>query len=473
MIIWAVTCHNSQPKLGPPRGGFKRRMADPLLVGLNCKKNNTTCEGYPSEHAWKGGNGTWTFGSQKPNNVSIAYTVILGACIKPSTSPTCTSTKSASPRSSVEMDIDSTLLHHFKFSLSRILSIAQDEQNPYLRFILAMATRRRALMHAVLGLSGAHWSLKSSKADVETRGCYHLDYAIADLRVVSEKYTSTQEYVEDAAIGQALVVFLRCVIAPEERGKYCKLLEFVRYLVVHQGASDPEFQAFLVGFIVTYDVSNAVVSLGYRPSLQTEILQRAKELTTQSPAFLGVLDGFSIQLARITRIRDSVRVCRARGIPIKGDRVLLNEASAIDAELRAWQSSQPVNSDEHILSLLYRQCTWVYLYRTLLPASIHDIRLRDAVDAGIVALTTLTPDSAAYAMLLLPLFLLGCSAFQPSQRPAIDAAFGSLARYRKYAAVGYAQGVMHQMWQMMDAGDDRAWDWEDFTSKASLDWLVV
>lgn len=387
-------------------------------------------------------------------------------------SSTCTSTDSISPRLSVDTDIDTSLLRHFCANLSRTLSLAQGPQNPYLRFIYTMASQRQALMHALLGLSGSHLSMQSSNPEVSARSCYHLDFAIADLRIISQQYASTHAHVEDAAIAQALVIFLKIVIAPEERGKYCKLLDFVRHLVIYQGASNESFQAFLVDFIITYDVSNAVVSLGYRPSLQPEVVQRAQELTTPSGAFLGVLDSFCIPLARITKIRDSIRACRSQGIPVKGDPLILTIAASIDADLHAWQSGQPAGSDEHTLSLLYRQCTWIYLYRTLLP-SAPDPRLRDAVTGGIAALASLRPDSVAQSMLLMPLYLLGCGAFERSQRPAIDHAFGNLAIYRKCDNVAHARGVVHKLWEMMDSGDERSWDWETFTSHEGLDWLVV
>jgi len=364
------------------------------------------------------------------------------------------------------------LLNHFRFKLSRVLSLSQGDHNPYIRFIHGLAGQREALMHALLGLSGSHLVPQTSNTEIEARSCFHLDLAIADLRDISQRYASTHEHVEDPAIAQALVIFLNYIIGAEERGAYCKLLDFVRHLVVYQGASDPAFQAFLVDFIITYDVSNAIVSLSHRPPLQAAMLERAQEMTVPSGAFLGVIDGFCIQLARITKMRDGIRQCRSQGTLIKGDTQILSEATSINNDIHAWRSGQVFGTDEHTLSVIYRQCTSVYLYRTLLPSS-SDRRISDAVEVGIAALAALKADSAAQAMLLVPLYIFGCAAFRKLQRPAIDAAFSNLANYRHCASVGHAQDVVRKLWVMMDLCDERSWDWELFTYTEGLDWLVV
>lgn len=448
---------------------------------MNCQKNNVECGGYPSpvlQPAVPALN--WQTDKSRESQSEAVFaqhlrgrmTLIKYLDETTFASTNCCGIPSTSVEIALDIDIDTVLLNHFRFKLSRILSLTQGDRNPYVRFVFGLAGQREALMHALLGISGSHLASQTTNSEVEARSCYHLDFAIADLRDISQRYASTHEHVEDPAIAQALIVFLNCVITADERGAYCILLDFVRHLVVYQGASDPSFQAFLVDFIITYDVSNAIISLSHRPSLQAEMFEKARQLSAPSGVFLGVVDGFCFQLARITKMRDGIRQCRSQGTPIKGDPMILNEAASINNELRACRSGQAVGTDEHTLSVIYRQCAWVYLYRTLL-SSDPDPRLSDAVDAGIAALAALKANSAAQAMLLVPLYILGCAAFRRSQRPAIDAAFGNLASYRHCANVRHAQSVVRKLWELMDTGDERSWDWEFFTHTEGLDWLVV
>ena len=73
----------------------------------------------------------------------------------------------------------------------------------------------------------------------------------------------------------------------------------------------------------------------------------------------------------------------------------------------------------------------------------------------------------------MPLFLLGCSAFDPEQRPEIETAFAALQEYSNLGNIPYAKEVVETVWQMMDAGDEESWDWETIILKKGWDFLIT
>jgi hypothetical protein len=73
----------------------------------------------------------------------------------------------------------------------------------------------------------------------------------------------------------------------------------------------------------------------------------------------------------------------------------------------------------------------------------------------------------------MPLFLLGCAAFERDQRPEILQAFEGLEAYSALGNIKYAKAIVEKVWEMMDAGDEDSWDWETIIRKQGWDFLVT
>jgi len=150
----------------------------------------------------------------------------------------------------------------------------------------------------------------------------------------------------------------------------------------------------------------------------------------------------------------------------------LSTAVAIDSEIRMWVAPQRPNTHSYIAAQLYRQSTWVYLYRTIQPSQPGP-KIRRAVDEGLLFMKSLPSDSATQSILLMPLFLLGCAAFEPSQRPHISERFKSLYEYSGLGNILAAHEAVRKVWQLMDAGDENSWDWETILHNMGYDFLVT
>jgi len=154
------------------------------------------------------------------------------------------------------------------------------------------------------------------------------------------------------------------------------------------------------------------------------------------------------------------------------DYQILNDASTVDHTLRSWICQQPPDTPRYTAAFLYRQCAWVYLQRTIMPSKANP-RLQEAVDEGLMYLRDLPADSSTMSILLMPLFILGVSAFDPDQRPDIQKSFADLQAYSNLGNIKYAKMTVEKVWELMDAGNDDSWDWEAVMKVMGWDFLVT
>src|SRR5690606_17870430 len=147
----------------------------------------------------------------------------------------------------------------------------------------------------------------------------------------------------------------------------------------------------------------------------------------------------------------------------------------IDAELHDWQPplAYGPNTNRFIAALLYRQCTWIYLYRTILE-SRPSAKITGAVEEGLKYLKMLPPDEGTESVLLTPTFILGCAAFQKDQRPKIEKRFEKIKEYSGLKNIDVAQAVVRKVWDLMDLGDEgKSWDWEGIIKDMGYDFLAT
>ncbi len=340
-----------------------------------------------------------------------------------------------------------------------------------------MAYRHRGLMHSLLCLSGSHLVFHDANQRFQDRQSHHFQCALKHLRtdekMVARIGGDPTALIEDPTVAQTLVLCLRSICAGEIKGEYRYHMDAAKHLISSQKSPNQEFQNFLVEFFIYHDVSNSVTSLDRRSVLMMEDFELPQfMIQPEAGALLGVVDGLFGFISKVRGLRDRIRLRRSEGLRPLVDYQTLSDAQAIDAGLRSWVCAQQRGTPRYIASMLYRQCTWLYLHRTILPSEPNE-SLRTAVNDGLEYLRHLPPDSSTQSILLMPLFLLGCSAFEPEQRPEIRQAFDGLQAYSNLGNIKYARAVVEQVWEMMDAGDTDSWDWETIISKKGWDFLIT
>jgi len=377
----------------------------------------------------------------------------------------------------IETELDWFLFDHFNLNVSRVLVLFTDKHNPFKELLLPMATSHKGLMHSLLCLAGSHLASREHDEKFERRQHHHFQCAIENLQTdpnmkanIAGDHTAI---IDDPTVAQTLVLCLKSICAGEVNGEYRPHMDAAKHLIKTQRSPNQDFQTFLFEFFIYHDVSNSVTSLDRKSVLMMEDFQLPQfMIQPEAGAFLGVVDGLFGCISKIRQLRDRIRYRRNSQLRPMVDYEILSDAQAIDASLRSWVCAQPPDTPRFTASMLYRQCTWLYLHRTILPSSPNR-HLREAVDEGLDYLRALPADASTQSILLMPLFLLGCAAFEDYQRPDIIKAFESLQAYSNLGNIRYARTIVEKVWELMDAGDDSSWDWETIIYNMGWDFLIT
>lgn len=438
--------------------------------GNNCKKNNVACEGYKVPTPWQAGRQRSSGASSRVPSAANGKANVDPGNPKGSELPPL--------MNGIEDELDSLLLRHFR-ELSELLYVGNENEKtaPINALIVPLTLKNRGLMHAVLHLSGFKLYNDApdssfepySREEVWERTDHHGTLAFELLR---ERLRPNTESVDDSTLAHIMMLFLGTIEFGDHNGESLQHLKPLAALIqTHRSQSD-KFQHFADDFLMFHSTcSNITCKPSNRlPPYFPERFQLPSFVPPEAGSYFGILDGLFLFLHQIRELRDKVRECRAAGIkPL--DFRLWRPAEEIDAELRKWTCHQPENTTLETASLLYHICTSIYLRRTT-QLSIPQENLRVTVDEGLRLLTSLRGEKKVQAVLVMPLFLLGCSAFEPYQRPAITETFDVLLAKRGRANIQHARSVVEAMWSLMDAGEEsesQSWDWEGLMDSMGLD----
>ncbi|KAL4810070.1 fungal-specific transcription factor domain-containing protein [Aspergillus unguis] len=423
---------------------------------LNCQKNAVVCEGYPPKEIWKSGRQKLE-DARSQTVVHRSLPILIDG---------------------IETAMDRKLLDHFVYGFSRVLTLINDDSNPFKEILLPMATQHRGLMHSLMCLSGSHLSGISPEPGVNERKFYHFHKAIRDLKanITARSAMTEQEpelLSEDPIIASTIALSLNTICEGETAGEYRPHMDAARYLLVTQKPRNENFRQFIVEFFQYHDVSNSITSLDRRPAhLDGELRLPDFVPHAQAGSFLGVFDGLFRYISQVTSLRDRTRQRFSEGYEPAVDYQILSDAVMIDSSIRTWETSHPPNTPNYYLAQLYRQSTWVYLYRTIRPSRPSD-KIAQVVDDGLEYMDLLPQDAGAFSIVLMPLFLLGCSAFLPRQRERIQKGFETLKSYSNLRNIEPAFKVVQRVWEVMDTKTEDSWDWEKIIKEMNMDFLIT
>lgn len=371
----------------------------------------------------------------------------------------------------LETQMDQYLLDHFTHRVSRILTLFDDESNPFHDFLLPLAMRHRAMMHALLALSSSHLANTNGHPDYEHAQGHHLSEALSTLRIGLREEGADSNYA-----ATALILCLDSIAKGDTSGSYRPHLEAARHMLARENSQeDANLHSFLYEFFAYHDVASSITIMNNtRPGACLDDFPAVPRfMQPEAGAMLGVVDGLFGHLSKITVLRRHIRERRASGVLPAVDYKTLVQAVAIDKEIRQWEPAQPPNTVRYVAAQLYRHCTWVYLYRTTMPSEPAQ-KILDAVEYGLDCMRLLPEQSGTQSNLLLPLFLLGCAAFDPKQRPEISRRFVGLHGWSGLGNILPAHEVVKKIWELMDARDEEAsWDWESLMVRLGYDFLVT
>ncbi|TGZ80137.1 hypothetical protein EX30DRAFT_61584 [Ascodesmis nigricans] len=437
----------------------RKKKCDEAKPGCeNCHKNSVVCEGYADKTVWQPG-------KKRRGSNDLRFSLI--------NLPTTVERPLPILVDGVESHIDRIFLQHFTDRVAKILSLWEDDNNPFHEILLPLALQDRPLMHSLLALSGSHLLNTGFQPGYEQARLDHIIKGMQYLRESLEKKGGRAEITDSAT---AIVMLLDSICSGKTDGEYRSHLEGARLMMNSDlqptGEDDPRvpLMRFVHEFFWYHDVLNSITRLD-RPVLPP---MQVPEYIMQpdNAALLGVLDGLFSHVSEITNLRSMIRHRKREGIRPAVNFEILNKAVAIDEGIRSWEPKQPERTPRFVAAQLYRQCTWIYLCRTVQTGQCGKIEV--AVQQGLMYLNHIPEQSGTQSILLMPLFLLGCAAFAPHQRPEISERFEALQKWSGLGNINPAHEVVQEVWKYMDAGDDeKSWDWEQIFNDMEYDFLVT
>ncbi|KAF2819697.1 hypothetical protein CC86DRAFT_412628 [Ophiobolus disseminans] len=422
---------------------------------MSCQKNNIHCEGYKPVELWKSGKEKAADARKQSVEVKFELPPLMEG---------------------VESDLDRDLLQHFVSRASAVLSLHGDQStNPFTRILLPMALQHEGLMHSVLCLSASHMYSVNPSEEYEDRQNFHRSKALKLLKHDLERQKAGEGGVmiyEDSNVAQILVHLLHSICDGNTSGEYRMHMVAAKQIAMNQKSLNPEFQTLFDEFFYYHWIASQITSLDGAEVPMMENFSLPFEINPETAALIGISDGLFGFISKISNLRRRLRTRIDEKIAPTMDYEALLAAHAIDSGLRTWVCPQSPGTPRYTISMLYRQATWVYLYRTTKDSHPHPF-IKSAVDDGIRYINELPSEGWIQSNVLLPLFLIGCAAFEEEQRVEINRAFNGLIACTGLGNIGFAKEVVDDIWKLMDADDAESWDWEKIINAKGWDFLAT
>lgn len=359
-----------------------------------------------------------------------------------------------------------------------------------------MAVEHPGLMHSILHLASKHidyqspYGIEYLKKNPETnlealekRSQYHDEEALARLHqdIEAQQSGDRPNVTVPATLAQILCLVLQTLSNPHPKGEHRVHLSFYQRIMIECPPEDSTAVKFLDELMRYHIAADELICL---PS-HRDALGSASDDWELPPAIihppavrlLGVSDGLFMYMSKITNLRNSIRERMQQGVDPAVHYNALWRATKIDAGIRDWTPAWPAGDSRDLAGLLYKHMMWVYLWRTVYPPQTTSWKIRpeltDAVNDGIAILGQFGPRDPSQTLVLAPAFVLGCAAFEKEQREPIRKAIAVVKAYMEYKNSDTALEVLEEVWRLMDAKDERSWDWQTIAHTMGMDFLAT
>ena len=462
---------------------------------MNCEKNSVKCEGYPEKTTWKSGKEKAEEGTMISSTCQMRAHELIASTANRLRRVSLPNISLPPVITGVETTGDKMFFHHYIYRLSSIFTVEAEQDSAFKSMLLPMAAQHAGLMHSILALSSKHIDYRSPygiqflkehpDVDVETleqRSQYHEERAFQELNADIERNVEGDKcpVTIPTIYGQMLCNVLQTLSNENPRGEHRVHLQAYKSMIQQYVPDDSEYSKFIHEFfqyhicadeLIRLPPSNASIVVSDEWNLPSTVLQPA------AVRLLGVSDGLFLYMSKITNIRNKIRQNMELGVDPVVDYTSLYRAAEIDAGIRDWTPAWPAGDSRDLSAMLYRQMMWVYLWRTIYPPNSTtwklDPRIKEAVNGGITLLKLFGPRDPSQTLVLAPAFVIGCAAFEPEQRQPIRDAIAVVKSYMEYKNSDTALQVLEEVWRLMDAKDERSWDWQAIAHDMGIDFLAT
>lgn len=139
----------------------------------------------------------------------------------------------------IETDVDRRLLDYFVHAITRILTLINDNPNPFNEIPFPMATQHQGLMHSLMCIIRSHLSELDPEPAITQRKLHHLNLVKQDLEhnvdMTSKSSRDEPQFlVEVPIIASIISLALKTIGEGETEGEYRPHMDPARSLLVNQ-----------------------------------------------------------------------------------------------------------------------------------------------------------------------------------------------------------------------------------------------
>lgn len=381
---------------------------------------------------------------------------------------------------------DKVFFEHFVSRLSKVLSF--DGRNAFRNLLLPLAIEHAGLMHSLLALSGSSINFtdpygvsllathpKTTLTALRRRSMQHKVRALQDLGIGLDMQRNRHDRPSGwlPRYGQVLCLYLQSIKPLKATGEHRIHLRTYQKLTETISTEINPLTEFIKEY---FKFHNAVDVLTQLPPKESESLASLSD-DWRIEAFKNQDSQFCC-LCEIYVIRNQIRSNMANGRDPVVSREFLNAARKINIRIQEWAPPGADIKDAFtiLLGLLYKQVILIYLWRTVYPPRsrswlVHP-KITEAVDDGISLLTSIPACYRSKPMLVAPAFIIGCAAFNATQRTLVRESIEMTKIYTNSKTADRVFEVLEIVWRRMDDKDERSWDWERTAHDLRMDVLV-
>lgn len=367
----------------------------------------------------------------------------------------------------LDVEADRCLLKSFYNTPCELLVPWASSHQDFCWLMTELACADAATLHCLLAMTAAFLKAQGREDSVVRRGEWHFSRALRltmqDDRTNGHSCNSGGE-AEQAVVARALLFCLRSEILGETYASspaYRIHWNAISHIVFQCSCRLPsqQLEQLLTNLVKFHGLIHILISLPAEQWMSGEAYAGLR--MNHNKTEWASLERLSTTLAQVNALRCVIRQKIASGETINFEDNL--DMMQLEYQLRTYSHSE--SAAQHSLQMVYGTCARVYMLRTMLAPRQHP-QLRQCTDSSLDLIEAeMRSGCSVLVLLLLPLYLTACAAFDLRQRARVMGVYRQMdANAEVKARIAREGAVLAELWRLMDNEDPANWDFEKVAS---------
>ncbi|KAH8592745.1 fungal-specific transcription factor domain-containing protein [Bisporella sp. PMI_857] len=393
----------------------------------------------------------------------------------------------------VESEMHQRLFCHFTQVMSQVLTISVGDKNPMNGVIIPLALRDRTMMDMLLCLASSH-ILRLHRGGADNKALHTEKSRLhqvaessqlkrihtlgrADFQSATTERSLNRPPDKEVIFATSLLLCLYEICEGTANNTWRTHLDTARQIITtdidglhpltpnsHTNNLTTEIDPFLIEYFLYHDSLAAVTDT----SLPLTSFQDNANLAHHDPTMVGVQDGLSDFIFRISKLRAQTD---AKSPYPDGN--IVAKAVIIWQDLKAWEPKDCLSNERKLIAEHYKWSLYIWLFSLIYPESKADPKIQEAVQRIAGEMCGIKFGDSVMSCLLFPLFVIGSAAIRQEDRDIVSIQFQRLREWSSLGNIDLTFEVLKMLWEDHDSGAPRSWDWVKKLETRGMSLLVT